>query len=256
MKRSLFCILTGLMALTACDAPRFEGPMVQALPNGFIREATAAQDHEIFPERSAVTRDAYVVFGDTEFSGIYIRKHAGGTTRQEVEEARDAAAEIEAPKGVRYGEIEDILVDGNTGWGWIEERYDDQGLQAVEYRVVVPYADSVTYTVEFTSAKYNWTSQPDSMRFIATSFTIGKVAWDYPMIALILVGSYLVLSFFWKKFSPMTPSTNYTLHPMPVADAEDGAATGSAATAGAPDATDATGATPENDTGAPPRTGG
>jgi hypothetical protein len=189
--------------------------MVQELPNGFIREPEAGQDHQIFPDRESLTRDAYVVFADTDFSGIYIRKHAGGTTRQDVDGARRAAAAVEGPKGVRYGEVEDLIIDGNAAWGWIEERHNDKGLQAVEYRTVIPYADSVTYTVEFTSAKYNWQTRPDSMRFVATSFAIGKVVWDYPLIGLIAVAGFLLFSFVWNKVRVKSPSTDYSLGRIP-----------------------------------------
>jgi hypothetical protein len=215
MRRPTLCIVLGLLSLTACDAPRFEGPMVQALPNGFIREPEAGEDHEIFPDRESLMRDAYVVFGDTDFSGIYIRKHPGGTSREEVDEARRAAAAVEGPRGVRYGTLEAVRIDGNGAWGWIEERHDDKGLQSVEYRAVIPYGDSVTYTVEFTSGKYNWTSRPDSMRFIATSFEVGAIEWDYPLIGLIAVGGFLLLSFVWGKVRVKSPSTSYTLSTLP-----------------------------------------
>lgn len=246
MTRSFLGMLLGLLALTACDAPRFEGPMVQALPNGFIREPTAQQDHEIFPDREAVTKDAYVVFADMEFSGIYIRKHAGGTTRQDIEDARTAAAAVEAPEGVRYGNVEEILVDGNAAWGWMEELHDERGLQSIEYRTVIPYADSVTYTVEFTSAKYNWTSRPDSMRLIATSFAIGKVEWNYPLIGMVLIGGYFLLSFMWNRVKIKNPSTNYTLGQISRPDPED-------ESPGTPP--DPAETSPESDTPTPPQTG-
>jgi len=239
-------ILIGLLAVTACDAPRFEGPAVQALPGGFIREPEAAQDHEIFPERGVMTRDAYVVFGAMEFSGFYIRKHSGGTTRSAVDDARIAAAAVEAVDGVTYGEVEDVVVDGNAAWGWIEERHDSRGLQSVEYRIVVPYADSVTYTIEFTSAKYNWMSNPDSMRSVATSFAVGKVVWDYQLIGLIAVGGFLVLSFLWNMVKTKNPSTNYSLSQAarPTPDGES-----------PPAPSDPAPRNPATDTQTPPRSG-
>jgi hypothetical protein len=237
MRRPTFFLLLALLSLSACDAPRFEGPMVQALPNGFVREPTAGQDHDIFPERESLMRDAYVVFGAMQFSGIYMRKHPGGTTRAGVDEARRAAAAVEGPKGVTYGPVEDIQVDGNAAWGWLEERHDQKGLQSVEYRAVIPYADSVTYTVEFTSAKFTWMSNPDSMRFVATSFAIGKVEWDYPLIAALALGAFLLFSFIWNKVSVKNPSTSYTLHPLPTPKTEADPDAEGRADPGAPDAT-------------------
>ena len=195
--------------------------MVQALPGGFIREPTAGQDHDIFPNRESLMRDAYVVFADSDFSGIYIRKHPGGTTRAQVDEARSEAEAVEGPNGVRYLEVEDLRVDGNVAWGWIEERHDDKGLQSVEYRAVIPYSDSVTYTVEFTSGKYNWLTRPDSMRFIVTSFEVGKIEWDYPLIGLLTVGALLLLSFAWGKVKPDNQSRNYELHQVPLSERGD-----------------------------------
>ena len=37
-----------VVALAACDTPTFQGPMVQSLPEGYLLQAGAAQDHEVF----------------------------------------------------------------------------------------------------------------------------------------------------------------------------------------------------------------
>ena len=44
----------------ACDVPRFQGPQVQAPPDGFLRKSDVAQDRRMFPNRPTIHFDAWV----------------------------------------------------------------------------------------------------------------------------------------------------------------------------------------------------
>jgi len=230
MRRAIAC-LTVLLASTACEVPRYQGPMVQALPDGFIGEPEAGYQRELFRDR-ILERDAYVVTASTEFSGIYIRKLDGNTMRTDVVAAQEAARASRNDPQVSYGPIEDIRIDGRAAWAWMEETRDPNGLQFVDYRAVVPY-DSISYAIEFVTGDPWWKTRPDSMRAVTQSFAIGRVEWNMPFVIGSVVVLALLLRSFAGKFGGKVPGQDYNLktYKKPEKEGEPGPGKGGPASA-------------------------
>ena len=85
-------LLSIVLLASGCDMPRFQGPQIQAPPNGFLKKSDVGQDRRMFPNRSSIYFDGWVEAQWGEFSGIYINGHAGTTTQRDVVEARDWSA--------------------------------------------------------------------------------------------------------------------------------------------------------------------
>jgi len=198
-RRSIVCLVTAL-SLAACETPRYQGPMVQGLPNGFIGEPEAGHQRELFSDR-ILERDAYVVTASTDFSGI---------TRADVVAEQEETRASRADPSVSYGPIEDLRIDDRPAWAWMEETRDERGLHNMDYRAVVDY-DSVSYAIEFITGDPWWKTRPDSIRAVTQSFAIGRVKWNVPLLAGSVVIGGILLRLLWERVGGKKPSQNYNL---------------------------------------------
>ena len=210
-----------LAAIAGCDTPRFHGPQVQGVPSGFLRNPGAGGDRDIFPDREAIHFDVWVDAMLGEFSGIYITGYPGTMSRADVEEARERSMNVPTPRKISYGDLEEGRVDGQTAWAWMGV-WRDNGLHEVAYRSVIPY-DSVTYVVDFVTDALKFMSRPDSMRAIVSTFAIGRIEWNVPLIAGALGFVGLFLRSIWKKMQsrPYEDMRNMTLVTIPVEESDN-----------------------------------
>jgi len=147
----------------------------------------------MFPDRDVLFHTAWTEASWGDVSGIYINGHPGVIGPEEVEAARAAAIEAARDQLVEFGELEPLVVDGRTAWGWGEKwRLPDGDLRYVVFRTAIPY-DTITYTVEFVTGDPGLKIRPDSLRTIAASFAIGKTEWNIPLTAICLVALLLLV---------------------------------------------------------------
>ena len=213
-------LLSIAVLASACDVPRFKGPQVQAPPEGFLRKSDVWQDRRMFPDRPTIHFDAWIQTGWGEFTGIYINGHDGTTTLEKVVEARAWAMENPPDHPMAYGDIETVIIDGRTGWAWME-MWRDNGLHEVRYHVAVPY-DTITYTVDFTTGDPMFKIRPDTIRTIVSSFAVGRTEWHWRLLALSTVFGVLVLRAGWSKLQrrPYENLRHMKLAKISVEDAE------------------------------------
>ena len=230
IRRSIVCLVIALAA-SACETPRYPGPMVQGLPRGFIGEPEAGHQRELFSDR-ILERDAYVVTAATDFSGIYIRKLRGGTTRADVVAEQAEARTTRADPDVSYGPIEDLRIDDRPAWGWMEETRDAGGLQFMDYRAVVDY-DSVSYAIEFITGDPWWKIRPDSMRAVTQSFAIGRVKWNVGLLAGGAVVGIILLRLVWGRIGAKKPGQDYNLKSYKKPEPDEGSSAGGGSPGGA-----------------------
>ena len=227
-------VLALLTVMAACDTPRFQGPQIQGITPGFLRNPEVTRDKIMFPDREKVHFDAWVKTNVGDFSGIYITGHPGVTSQAEVEEARERSMAVPTPRKMRYGEIEVGEIDGRTALAWMEV-WEDNGLREVTFRSVIPY-DSITYVVEFLTGDPIFKSRPDSMRAIVATFAIGETEWNMLLIALAVALSLLVFKGVGSRLtsSPYSSSENYSLPTFSVEEEERDSGGRASAPAGHP----------------------
>jgi hypothetical protein len=174
------------LAAVGCRVPNFEGPQIQSPPPAFTMKNDVSQERRMFPARDVAYHAAWIEASWGNFSGIYINGHGGPTGIEEVETARLAAIEAARDERVEFGELEEIEVDGRRAWGWGEVwRLPNDGIRYVVFRAAVPY-DTVTYAVDFLTGDPMLKSRPDSLRTIVESFAVGRIEWNYPLIAVVV----------------------------------------------------------------------
>ena len=213
-------LLPIVLLASACDAPRFQGPQIQAPPEGFLRKSDVAQDRRMFPERPTIHFDAWIEAVWSDFTGIYINGHAGTTTLEEVEEARAWAMENPLDHPLASGDIETVSIDGRTGWAWMDI-WRDNGLHEVRYHVAIPY-DTVTFTVDFTTSDPMFKSRPDSIRTIVSSFAVGRTEWNRRLFAPSAMLGVLLLMAGWSRLQrrPYENMEHMTLGKFSLEDAD------------------------------------
>ena len=173
----LLLLLLSIIVTGGCEVPNFEGPQLQAPPEGFRRKPDISQDRRMFPDRTSIHFDAWFLDNWGEFTGIYINGHEGTTTLEEVAEARLWAMANPPDHPMAYGDIEVVEVDGRTGWAWME-MWRDNGLHEVRYHAAIPY-DTITFTVvDMWTGDPTFKMRPDSIRAIVASFAVGRTKWS------------------------------------------------------------------------------
>ncbi len=188
----LFSLMPALVV--GCSRPRFEGPQIQDPPPNFLYDANAYQGRNVFPEREQLRQSAWARgFGDdTPHSSIYMTAYSGSSSRAEVQAARDAQ-EARYGRSIRYGALEDIVIDDRPAWGWLETQIYQERVASLEYKAVVSY-DTVSYAVEF------WSNDPELMdpatlRETVQTFAIGKTRVSVPgvLVAVLLLVAGILL---------------------------------------------------------------
>jgi hypothetical protein len=141
----------------------------------------------MFPDLDIVHHGAWVETASGLFSGIYVNGHPGVLTEDDVYAALEAGRLV-AEADVTFGGIEPLTIDGRRGWGWTERlETPELGVDWVAYRAVVPY-DTISYAIEFYGNDPGLKrTAPDTLRTIVTSFAVGELKWNWPLI-LILSG--------------------------------------------------------------------
>jgi len=191
----LAALLPALLATSACEIPRFEGPQIQSPPPGFLLQPEGYLQRRMFPEREASFHTTWVHTDMAGVSVIYVNGHAGALTVDDVLAAQEGVRSNTVDPDTKFGAIEALTIDGRQAWGW-EERVEStrRGLVDVAYRAVIPY-DTMTFAIEFVSGEPNWKQvSPDSLRTIISSFAIGKTALNLPLIGMLVGATLLAVS--------------------------------------------------------------
>lgn len=196
MKIAPVCL--ALVAMSACELPRFEGPQVQSPPSGFFVQDGTSAAHTLLPDQEATFHTAWVHTDVSGVSTIYVDGYRGRATIEDAMKAVDIVRATVTDPDKRFGGIEALTIDGREAWGWSESvESARRGLVEVSYRAVIPY-DTITYTVEFISGEPSLKiAAPDTLRAIVGSFAIGKTTWNIPYIA-VGIGAFLLLASFWR----------------------------------------------------------
>ena len=143
----------------------------------------------MFPAWEAVHYDVWVYAEWGEVSTIHINGYPGTLMRADVQTAlEDAIASVTDP--VTFSGVQEMTIDGQTAWGWAERLLTDEGLIWIAYRVAIPY-DTITYTLDLLSGDPALKGKPDTLLAIASTFAIGKVVWDIPLI--LGIGAVLII---------------------------------------------------------------
>jgi hypothetical protein len=183
--RGTLAALLLVALLSACNVPNFEGPQIQEPPTGFLLVPDSYPPRRLFPERELAFHAAWVESID-DFSTIYIDGHLGVLGMEDAIAARDGARAAAVDPDVRFGEVEPLRVDGRDAWGWAERvESPTRGLVWVAYRAIVPY-DTITYAIEFFSGEPAIKrAAPDTLKAVISTFAIGEMTYNLPLIAVL-----------------------------------------------------------------------
>ena len=197
-RKKITALCAAMLATSACEMPRFEGPQVQAPPPGFFIQDGTAANHTLLPNMQHAFHTAWVHTDVSGVSTIFIDGYSGKATMDDAIAAVEIMREAATDPDTRFGGIEALTIDGRPAWGWSERIESiERGLEQVSYRAMIPY-DTITYTVEFTSGEPPIKlAAPDTLRATVASFAIGKTTWNVPMIAMGL-GAILLLGNLWR----------------------------------------------------------
>lgn len=179
-----------LAGLAACEVPNFAGPQLQDPPRGYLLQPNPDAPRSMFAYLPAVYHDAWVQ-SLPPYSTIHINGIAGTLSLEDVLAAQDSLRARPHDPDISFGAVEPLSIDGRDAWGW-EERIDTptRGIPWVAYRSMVPY-DTISYSIEVSTEDPLLKAQaPDTLRAIVSTFAVGEVAYDWP---LILVGAGLLL---------------------------------------------------------------
>jgi hypothetical protein len=212
-----------VLFVAACSIPDFQGPQVQKPPPAFTMNSSTFQERRMFPDRDIVHHDAWVEASGGNFSGIYINGHAGVIARSDVVAAREAAIQAATGRRAEFGEVEEVLLDDRTAWGWGENwRQDDGGLEFVVFRAAVPY-DTISYAIDFLTGDPSLKSRPDSLRTVVASFAVGRTTWNIPLLAIGAGAALLLFNMLRKRALARAEATRrMTLIKMPAKEEEKG----------------------------------
>lgn len=157
-------LLAFLLIASGNLAPRFKDR-----PQGFSPLGTCTSARRPLPKR-AVERQlcgGRFLHSENEMPDfLTVTEYKGAATLEEIERARDYYAERYGED--EYGEIENIMVDGQLAYGWA----DTEGETDMGYTAVVPYDDKdVTFSVEF-SVHHKDIANLDYIKKTVLSFSI------------------------------------------------------------------------------------
>jgi hypothetical protein len=174
------------VCLASCSSPRMEGPQIPNPPDGFMYDANATQARNVFPDREIARQHAWGTMSERTNSSIYMTEHAGPSTRDAVQAARDAL-EVRYPYNTTYGPLQDLTIDGQPAWGWLETQYYKGEISSMEYKAVVTL-EGTTHVIEFFSKNPKYMSEA-ALRELVCSFEIGrrKVSWPLVGVGVVLV---------------------------------------------------------------------
>jgi hypothetical protein len=188
-----------VLALISCDMPTFEGPQLQAPPQGFLMVQGSYPTRQLVSGHTPVFRRAWVESG-VDASAIFIDGYPAVLGYEDALAARDSSRRYAHDAETSFGDVEPIRVDGRDGWGWHERvETPTRGLVWVAYRALIPY-DSITYAIEFSSGspKYK-VGAPEALKTVISTFGIGRTTYNVPLIALLVGGLLFVIAFLRSK---------------------------------------------------------
>jgi hypothetical protein len=172
------------LALGACDVPNFEGPQLQEPPPGFLLVQDSYPQARLVAGLEPVFHTAWVESIE-DISTIYIDGYPAVLGYEDALAAREVARYSASDPDATFGEVESLTIDGRDSWGWAERvQTPSRGLVWVAYRALVPY-DSMTYVIEFASGHPGFKGgAPESLKAVVSTFGIGRVTYNIPLIAL------------------------------------------------------------------------
>jgi hypothetical protein len=171
------------LALAACDLPNYEGPQLQDPPSGFLL-VQDSYSQRLITSHESIFHVAWVE-SVHDFSTIFIDGYPAVLGYEDALAAREESRRVAVDPDVTFGEVEPLTIDGRSSWGWAERvQTPSRGLAWVAYRALVPY-DSVTYFIEFASGNPAFKrAAPDTLKAVISTFAIGRVTYNVPLIAL------------------------------------------------------------------------
>lgn len=197
-KSVAIALLAALSTLTACDTPAFRGPQLQAPPDGFILRPTARAERSMFAHLPELHHDAWVQ-PQPPYSAIYINGYAGTLTLDDVLAAQDSARTHATNAQIQFGAVEPLRIDDREAWAWEERGPGSAGSRLLAYRVMVPY-DTISYAVEVSTEDPALTAgAPESLRTVVSTFAVGEVVYDWPLIAVGAGLLALLLYVLWQR---------------------------------------------------------
>ncbi|RMH12209.1 MAG: hypothetical protein D6701_13780, partial [Gemmatimonadetes bacterium] len=183
-----------LLTLAACTPPQFEGPQIQAPPEGFFYDANSSQARKVFDDREVLAEGAWLsnLADEDELSVISLTTFRGPVTRAEVEAAREALIARWGRPTTEYGPVRTYRIDDRDAWGWLETNRFGGSLRSRELKVVVPY-DSVSYAIEFYTRDPLFL-EPAELEAVVGTFAVGRTEWNLPGLALGALIALVVLA--------------------------------------------------------------
>jgi hypothetical protein len=189
----VFCLLVG------CSKPALEGGQFRDRPEGFAFDANATKARNVFPGREQLDQRAWATFGE-DHNSIFVTHYAGPATREQVQAARDDQEARYGRKDLRFGNLEEMIIDGRPAWGWLETQTYKGELSSLQYKAVVSY-ETACYTVEFFAGREDWQDEY-ALRAFVNTFEVGRTK---PNVHAIVAGAVLLVGGFaaFRKIGTM-----------------------------------------------------
>jgi hypothetical protein len=165
----ILLLIAGVAILTqsACSKHTFrDGPQIGRQPEGFVYDGNAEAARLVLPDREKVRQRGYGTLTEP-YSSIMITQYTGGTSDDEIMAARDASRE--RYKYLKYGDIEELIIDERPALGWTETQFVRGELASVEYVAVVSY-EQATYSIAFYAAQPEYRNTAYQKEIVSTFF--------------------------------------------------------------------------------------
>lgn len=156
-----------VLAQTACSKHTFrDGPQIGRQPEGFVYDGNAEAARLVLPDREKVRQRGYGTMTEPHNS-IMITEYAGATSDEEILAAREASRKRYSY--LKYGEVEELVIDKRPALGWTESQFVGGELASIEYVAVVSYEEA-TYSVEFYASQLKYQNKAYQKEIVSTFF--------------------------------------------------------------------------------------
>jgi len=205
-RRTIAGLALALLLLGSLGAskPPYGMGYIPKRPAGFVFDANAKQARNVYPDREELDQYAYgtISMSDEKYCSIFITQYAGGSTREDVQKARDLQEKLYG-NSMDYGPLEQLTIDEHPAWGWLETQYYEGEVTSLEYKAVVSY-DTVSYAVEFFAHDPQYL-EAGFLRDLVTTFELSRPSPNHTVpitIGVLLVAGFLFLQFARRASRP------------------------------------------------------
>jgi hypothetical protein len=186
-RRALFLTLLPAIALlpAGCSKPLVEGPQITRVPQTFMFDLNPSGAALVLEGRAKGDQRGYFAMGpDDTHASIMITEYRGGTSREQVEQARAAAQA--AHRNQEHGPLEVLRIDKQPAWGWLVTQMWKGEIASITYVAVIPYEKpGVTYAVEFYSSHPRFRDK-ELMKETLQTFRVKQAGVNYGTVGLAL----------------------------------------------------------------------